>query len=138
MFVDNWGSSRGSGCRQLQARILRQETGLEPSAEHPSLQMTPKARSSRRLLAGRVMPVLGLTGSVALAERLATAFDYPRDRPLDLARVCQYVATMRGAGRSLGRVHLSFQAAIEPEPVHRFLASLPPLLRERALPSSSS
>ena len=80
------------------------------------------------------MPVLGLAGSAALAERLATAFDYPRDRPLDLARVCQYIATMRGAGRLWDELHECFEVAIEPEPVHRFLASLPPLLRERGVP----
>ena len=88
----------------------------------------------KALLAGRVVPVLGLAGSAALAERLATAFDYPRDRPLDLARVCQYVATMRGAGRLWDELHDRFEAAIEPEPIHRLLASLPPLLRERGVP----
>ena len=88
----------------------------------------------KALLAGRVVPVLGLAGSAALAERLATAFDYPSDRPLDLARVCQYVATMRGAGRLWDELHDRFEAAIEPEPIHRLLASLPPLLRERGVP----
>ncbi len=75
------------------------------------------------------MPVLGLAGSAALAERLATTFDYPRDRPLDLPRVCQYVATMRGAGRLWDELHERFEAAIETEPVDRLLATLPPLLR---------
>lgn len=133
VFVDTLGIEPGQRLRQLQARILRQETGLEPSGA-PVAANDSEGEIAKALLAGRVIPVLGLTGSVALAERLATAFDYPRDRPLDLARVCQYVATMRGAGPLWDELHLSFQAAIEPEPVHRFLASLPPLLRERSAP----
>lgn len=134
-FVDELGIEPGRRLQELQARILRQDATICPgSAGRDDTLPDVDGEIVKALLEGRVVPVLGLAGSAALAERLATAFDYPRDRPLDLARVCQYVATMRGAGRLWDELHERFQAAIEPEPVHRFLASLPPLLRERGVP----
>lgn len=134
-FVDELGLEPGKRLQELQSRILRQDPTICPGAigsGHDSSVVD--AEIAKALLAGRVVPVLGLAGSATLAEQLATTFDYPRDRPLDLARVCQYVATMRGAGRLWDELHERFEAAIEPEPVHRFLAALPPLLRERGVP----
>jgi hypothetical protein len=61
-------------------------------------------------------------------------FDVPDDRPLDLARVSQYVATMKGEGPLCDELHERYEQAVEPQPVHRFLAALPPLLRERGAP----
>ena len=134
-FVGELGVEPGRRLQDLQARILRQDATICPgSAGRDGHPADVDDEIAKALLAGRVVPVLGLAGSAALAERLATAFDYPRDRPLDLARVCQYVATMRGAGRLWDELHDRFEAAIEPEPVHRFLAALPPLLRERGVP----
>jgi hypothetical protein len=49
----------------------------------------------------------------------------------DLARVSQYVATMQGSGPLYDELHALFEAAVEPTPLHRFLARLPPILRER-------
>ena len=63
-------------------------------------------------------------------RRLASVFGYPSERPLDLARVSQYVATMNGSGPLYDELHSRFEAAVEPQPVHRFLASLAPILRE--------
>ena len=134
-FVDELGVEPGRRLHELQARILRQDETICPgSADGADRVVRVDDEIVKALLAGRVVPVLGLAGSAALADRLATAFDYPRDRPLDLARVCQYVATMRGAGRLWDELHDQFEAAIEPEPIHRLLASLPPLLRERSVP----
>ncbi len=133
-FVDELGIEPGRRLHDLQARILRQDATICPgSVGRDDSFADVDGEIVKALLSGRVVPVLGLAGSAALAERLATAFDYPRDRPLDLARVCQYVATMRGAGRLWDELHERYEAAIEPEPVHRFLASLPPLLRERGV-----
>ena len=134
-FVDELGIEPGRGLQDLQGRILRQDATICTGSSGRRDDVTDvDGEIVEALLEGRVVPVLGLAGSAALADRLATAFDYPRDRPLDLARVCQYVATMRGAGRLWDELHERFEAAIEPEPVHRFLASLPPLLRERGSP----
>ena len=58
----------------------------------------------------------------------------PDDRPVDLARVSQYVATMQGSGPLYDELHLRFEEAVEPRPLHRFLARLPASLRERGAP----
>ena len=68
--------------------------------------------------------MLGLDGGTDLAAELAAAFGYPTERPLDLARVSQYVATMNGSGPLYDELHRRFEAATEPQPVHRFLAAL--------------
>ena len=88
----------------------------------------------KALLAGRIVPVIGLDGAGDLAEHLASAFDVPDDRPIDLARVSQYVATMKGSGPLYDELHARFEAAVEPGPLHRFLARLPALLRARGAP----
>ena len=88
----------------------------------------------KALLSGRVVPVLGLDGGADLAAQLALAFGYPTDRPPDLARVSQYVATMNGSGPLYDELHRRFEEAAEPQPVHRFLAALPSVLRERGAP----
>ena len=85
----------------------------------------------KAILAGRVVPVIGFDGAGDLAAHLARAFDVPDDRPVDLARISQYVATMQGFGPLYDELHTRFEAAVEPSPVHRFLARLPALLRER-------
>ena len=76
----------------------------------------------KALLAGRVVPVIGLDGGGRLAEHLARAFEVPDDRPVDLARISQYVATMQGSGPLYDELHSRFEAAVEPGPLHRFLA----------------
>ena len=88
----------------------------------------------KALLSGRVVPVLGLDGGADLAAQLALVFGYPTDRPPDLARVSQYVATMNGSGPLYDELHRRFEEAAKPQPVHRFLAGLPSVLRERGAP----
>ena len=73
---------------------------------------------------GPLVPVLGLDGAADLAAELAAVFGYPSEPPLDLARVSQYVATMNGSGPLYDELHSRFEAAVEPQPVHRFLAWL--------------
>jgi DNA-binding SARP family transcriptional activator len=126
------GLEPGEAARRLQASILRHEAGLtygRNGGDHDADAEVVKA-----LVAGRVVPVLGLDGSGDLAAHLATAFGYPSDRPLDLARVSQYVATMNGSGPLYDELHRRFEEASEPQPVHRFLAGLARLLRERGAP----
>ena len=78
-FVDELGIEPGAELRQLQAEILRHEAGLAPGPR-TAARATRTARSSRRSLAGRVVPVLGLDGAADLATHLARAFDVP-ERP---------------------------------------------------------
>jgi hypothetical protein len=84
------------------------------------------------LLGGRLVPVVG-TDSRTLADGLATRFDYPDD-PNDLTRVAQFVALTKGPGPLQDELGALLQDASSPTAVHRFLAALPPLLRERGLP----
>ena len=61
------------------------------------------------------------------------------DGPSDLARVSQYVATMKGSGPLYDELHRRFEAAVEPRPLHRFLArpaGAPARARRAALTSS--
>jgi len=131
-FVEELGIEPGAELRQLQSEILRQEAGLAaPGA--PASAADEEGEIVKALLAGRIVPVLGLDGAGDLAAHLARAFDVPKDRPVDLARVSQYVATMQGSGPLYDELHARFEAAVEPGPLHRFLARMPALLRERGV-----
>ena len=130
--LDELGIEPGEKLQQLQAAILRHEAGLTPGRN--GHRHDADAEIVKAIVAGRVVPVLGLDGASDLASELATAFEYPSERTLDLARVSQYVATMNGSGPLYDELHRHFEAAVEPQPVHRFLARLAPLLRERGAP----
>jgi DNA-binding SARP family transcriptional activator len=131
-FIDELGIEPGPELKRLQSEILRHEAGLGVS-EAPTIT-DDEGEIVKALLAGRVVPVIGLDGAGDLAEHLAKAFDVPDDRPIDLARISQYVATMKGSGPLYDELHARFEAAVEPGPLHRFLARLPSLLRERGAP----
>ena len=132
-FVDELGIEPGPELKRLQSEILRHEAGLAtPDASRAAAD--EEGEIVRALLAGRIVPVLGLDGAGDLASHLASAFDVPRDRPVDLARVSQYVATMQGSGPLYDELHARFEAAVEPGALHRFLARLPAHLRERGAP----
>lgn len=130
--LDELGIEPGEGLRRLQGEILRGEARTAPANGHG----VPDADAEvvKALVSGRVVPVLGLDGGAALAEQLAHVFGYPTDKPIDLARVSQYVATMNGSGPLYDELHRRFEEAAEPLPVHRFLAGLAPMLRERGAP----
>ena len=131
-FIDELGIEPGPELKRLQSEILRHAAGL---AVPGTPQLTDEeGEIVRALLAGRVVPVIGLDGAGDLAAHLAKAFEVPDDRPVDLARVSQYVATMKGSGPLYDELHARFEAAVEPGPLHRFLARLPALLRERGAP----
>jgi DNA-binding SARP family transcriptional activator len=132
-FVDELGIEPGAELKRLQAEILRQEAGLVAPGT-TGTRSDDDGEIVKALLAGRIVPVLGLDGAGALAEHLASAFGVPDDRPVDLARVSQYVATMQGSGPLYDELHSRFEAAVEPTPLHRFLARLPALQRERGAP----
>lgn len=131
-FIDELGIEPGPELKRLQAEILRHEAGL--AAGGVPAAADEEGEIVKALLAGRVVPVIGLDGAGDLAEHLARAFAVPDDRPIDLARVSQYVATMQGSGPLYDELHTRFEEAVEPGPVHRFLARLPVLLRDRGAP----
>lgn len=131
--LDELGIEPGERLRRLQGEILRGEArGSRGANGHGDRDAD--AEVMKALVAGRVVPVLGLDGGADLAAQLASAFGYPADRPPDLARVSQYVATMNGSGPLYDELHRRFEEAAEPQPVHRFLAGLAPMLRARGAP----
>lgn len=83
----------------------------------------PKDRSWRR---GEYLP----SGS-ELAAYLAQQFSYPWGEAQDLVRVSQYVALMRGSGPLYRKLHQIFDANYPPTPLHKFLASIPDIMRRK-------
>jgi DNA-binding SARP family transcriptional activator len=135
VLADELGLEPGPALKRLHGSILRQEVELEPARTPASTGNRPTdAHLSEvvdALLGGRLVPVLAPTAD--LAPELAARFGYPPGEVLETSRVSQYAATMRG----YGPLHDELRAAAErgePTAVHRFFASLPPLLRERGLP----
>lgn len=133
VLVDELGIEPGRTLQQLQAAILRHDTAIgtpSPNGEAGDRE----AEVVAALASGRLVIVLGLAGAAEVAAHLASAFDYPPDRSLDLLRVSQYVATMRGSGPLYDELHALFETAAQPTEVHTFLAALPAALREHASP----
>ena len=133
VLVDELGLEPGPELRRLHGAILRQEAGLEPTVRadgRPDTQHLEEV--ARALFAGRLVPVLA--PAAELAADLAARFAYPAGDVLETARVSQYVATLRGYGPLHDELRAALESRGEPTAVHRFFASLPPLLRERGLP----
>jgi hypothetical protein len=106
--------------------------GLEPTRAAPAQDHFEDV--VRTILEGRVVPVLG-TDVAELTARLAQRFGYPADDGgATLPRVAQYVAVMKGSGPLYDELHELLDTELPPTSLHRFLASLPPVLRERGLP----
>ena len=55
----------------------------------------------------------------------------PRDGPLDLVRVSQYVELAAGDATLFEELHAIFAGHYEPNKLHRMLAELPAILREQ-------
>jgi DNA-binding SARP family transcriptional activator len=134
VLAEELGIDPGVALRRLHGAILRQEAALfrtdgdgeEPGAEHFS-------EVADVLLAGRVVPVLGTTVD-ELATALAARFRYPSGDPIEIARVSQFAAATMGTGPLHDELRALVGEARPPTEVHRFLAALPPLLRERGAP----
>ena len=131
LLVEELGIEPGRELQQLHGAILRQEAGLQaPGTVPPSEDHFEQVLGA--LFAGRLVTVLG--ADVAdLAKRLAQRFDYSENGH-GLPHVAQYVAVMKGSGPLYDELHALLDADAVPTPIHRFLAALPPLLRERGLP----
>jgi DNA-binding SARP family transcriptional activator len=133
VLVDELGIDPGPTLQQLYRAILRQESGLDAVPQAPAPEDHFAAVVSA-LLGGRLVPVLG-ADVAELAAGLAHRFGYPSDNGSSpLTRVAQYVAVMKGSGPLYDELHALLDADSPPTPVHRFFASLPPMLRERGVP----
>ena len=131
-LVEELGIDPSPRLQQLHASILRQEVELEPARAVPAQDHFEDV--ARTILEGRVVPVLG-ADVAELTLRLAQRFGYPGDGGrATLPSVAQYVAVMKGSGPLYDELHELLEADLPPTPLHRLLASLPALLRERGLP----
>jgi len=70
-----------------------------------------------------------------LAAFLAQEFSYPVEETLELVRVSQYAALMRGSEPLYRKLRYVFDADYPPTPLHDFLATLPSVLRAKKYPS---
>jgi DNA-binding SARP family transcriptional activator len=149
-LVDELGIEPGRELQQLHAAVLRQDLSLDVEGAPRAQQTDHSAEVMRALLAGRLVPFLGPgvdgrgeragTSSTReleedeLATRLGEFFECPEDVRGNLTRVSQYVALTAGIGPLYDELHALLDRDYTPGPVHRYLATLPLLLRERALP----
>jgi DNA-binding SARP family transcriptional activator len=132
-LVEELGIDPSPALQDLHGAILRQEVGLQPVGT-PAPAEDHFSDVIATMLEGRVVPVLG-TDVRELAQRLANRFGYPdEDGVQTLARVSQYVAVMKGSGPLYDELHDLLAMDVPPTEVHRFFASLPPLLRSRGAP----
>lgn len=132
LLVEELGLEPGPQLQALHARILRQDVP-GPRRADGAVGDDHLRDVAGALLAGRLVPVLGVEVD-DLAERIAHRFDYPPGAGRELTRVAQYVAMTKGAGPLYDELRALLAVGTEPSAVHRFFASLPPLLRERGAP----
>jgi DNA-binding SARP family transcriptional activator len=131
LLVDQLGIEPSRELQKLHGAILRQEATLQaPGAAPPSESHFEQVLDA--LFEGRLVAVLGADVG-ELTSRLAERFDYS-DNGSSLPRVAQYVAVMKGSGPLYDELHTLLEAEVPPTAIHRFFASLPPLLRERGVP----
>ncbi len=126
-LVEELGIEPSPLLQRLHASMLRHEPpppgqGTTPVRDHFE-------EVADVLLAGRVTIVLG--GDVEpLATELARRFGLESDSA-ELPRISQAIATLNGSGPLYETLHALVEAGSGPGGVHRFLAALPGLLRER-------
>jgi DNA-binding SARP family transcriptional activator len=132
-LAEELGIEPSPALRQLHGALLRQEAGLSSNARRGSeVESDHLNEVVDAILAGRVVPVIAL--SPDFAPSLAERFRYPPGGVVETPRVSQYAAALRGYGPLYDELRAIAEAEGEPTPVHRFFASLSPLLHERGLP----
>jgi DNA-binding SARP family transcriptional activator len=132
VLVEQLGIEPSAALQQLHGAILRHDPSLDLGGTQRTPREDPVGEVVETMLAGRLVPVLG--ADVAdLAVRLGERFRYPNETA-ELPRVAQYIAVMMGPGPLDDELHELLREDVAPTPVHRFFASLPPLLRERGVP----
>ncbi len=127
-LVEELGLEPSPILRSVHASILRQETFAASRGAIPELEHFHEVAA--QILAGKVTIVVG-SGSEPLASELARRFGLEEDVSPELARISQAVAVLNGTGQLYDTLHTLVENGGEPTPVHRFLAGLPELLRER-------
>jgi hypothetical protein len=113
--------------RGVQTSILRQETFATDRGAIPRVEHFEEVAAA--LLAGKVTVVVGADAE-PLAAELARRFGVEAVVP-ELARISQAVAVLNGTGPLYDTLHTLVEGDGEPSGLHRLLARLPALLRER-------
>jgi len=116
--------------QELEAKILRHEVP-RPRLAVASVDDAHFEEVVAAMLTGRVVPVLGSDVGV-LGEDLAARFGFA-EHDRSLTRVAQFVALTKGSGPLHDELEALLASSAAPTPLHRFFATLPPLLRERGL-----
>ena len=127
-LVEELGLEPSPLLRGVHASILRHETFAGSRGAIPEVEHFDEVAAA--ILAGKVTIVVA-SGSEPLASELARRFGLEETTP-ELARISQAVAVLNGAGPLYDTLHTLVESDGEPTAVHRFLAGLPGLLRERA------
>src|SRR5205807_3212481 len=127
LLVDELGLEPSPLLRGVHASILRQEAFAVDRGAIPEVEHFEEVAAA--LLAGKVTVVVG-SDSEPLASELARRFGVEAATP-ELARVSQAVAVLNGAGPLYDTLHTLVEGDGEPSAVHRFLARLPAVLRDR-------
>jgi DNA-binding SARP family transcriptional activator len=126
-FVEELGAPPGPRLQRLNTSIINREAGLDLQTAAAS-PVEHVEEVGQLLLEGKLVPVLG-TDVTGLASHLATRFGYPPTDPPELTRVAQYVALTKGYGPLSDELQEMLSLTPDPSAAHRFLASLPPILR---------
>ena len=133
-LVDELGIEPGPALQQLNGAILRQEVSLEPVARGARPPRTTSRRSSKAIARRAASCRCSASDVGELARPPRRALRLPRRG----RRADPRLAVRRGdaglrarSGTSCTRCSTT---AAQPTPIHRFFASLPPLLRERGAP----
>jgi tetratricopeptide (TPR) repeat protein len=127
LLVEELGLEPSPLLRGVHASILRQETFAVGRGAIPEVEHFEEVAAA--LLAGKVTVVVG-SDSEPLASELARRFGLETVTP-ELARISQAVAVLNGSGPLYDALHSLVEGDGDPSAVHRFLARLPGVLRER-------
>ena len=151
VLVEELGVEPGRPLQELFGAILRHDAALDLGGDRRSLVDGDDHLDAiaSALVGGRLVVVLGpgvnscskpdqnggsLPVRDELAQRLAEAFSCPPEHAVELTKVAQYIAVTRGIGPLYDELHALLDREHAPGPVHRFLADLPDLLRDRKVP----
>jgi DNA-binding SARP family transcriptional activator len=129
--LDELGLEPSPQLQELQRRILRHEVPRPRTAEVQA-DDAHFEEVAAVLLAGRLVPVLGADVGT-LGQQLARRVGYGEDGN-ELTRVAQFVALTKGPGPLIDELQALLEASSAPTALHRFVASLPAVLRSRGLP----
>jgi DNA-binding SARP family transcriptional activator len=141
MLDDELGQKPGKELQELYLSILRQDVAPLVAVSPVLHRADHQGEIVRALLSARLVPVLGFglgdtssgaaPDAAAAATHLARVFGCPYEHGGSLQRVAQYVALTRGVGPLYDELQALYGSEPAPAAIHRWLASLPALLRAR-------